>query len=144
MKVSEIMTDDVTLIGPDQPIWEAAKLMIRADTGVLPVAEDDRLIGVLTDRDIAARAVAEKKSPETKVRDVMSPEVLYCYADDDTEDVARNMGDNQVRRLPVLDRDKRLVGIISLGDLSQGVQPNVAGEAIAEISRPGGAHSHSH
>jgi CBS domain-containing protein len=141
MKVIEVMTDDVLLATPDQTIQEAAQLMAESDTGALPVRENDRLVGVITDRDIAIRAVAQNKSPDTLVREVMSQEVLYCYEDDDTEEVARNMGENQVRRLPVLNRDKRLVGIVSLADVSQGVQPDVAGEAIAEISKPGGPHS---
>jgi CBS domain-containing protein len=141
MKVNECMTTEVLLIGPAQTICEAAQLMADADTGALPVADNDRLVGVITDRDIAVRAVAEDLPPDTPVREVMSQEVLYCYDDEETDDVAKNMSENQIRRLPVVNRDKRLVGIISLGDLSQSVEPHTAGEVIAGISRPGGAHS---
>jgi CBS domain-containing protein len=141
MKVSEAMTRDVRLATPDQTICDAAKLMARIDAGALPVQQDDRLVGVITDRDIAVRAVAERKSPDTKVREVMSREVLYCYEDQDLDDVLRNMGAVKVRRLPVLNRDKRLVGIISLGDVALHHDPTKAEKAIRELSMPGGLHS---
>ena len=141
MKVQEAMTPDVRIARPDQSICEAARMMAECDAGVLPVGEDDHLVGVITDRDIAIRAVAEGKSPETSVREVMSKEVLYCFEDEDTEDVARNMGDNKVRRLPVLNRSKRLVGIVSIGDLALSNDLDTTGEALADISTPGGAHS---
>src|SRR4051812_49860114 len=117
MKVSEAMTRDVCVARPDLSIQEAAKLMADIDAGVLPVGENDRLVGMITDRDIALRAVAQGKGPQTAVRKVMTSDVRYCFEDEDT-DVARNMGDQQVRRLPVVNRDKRLVGILSLGDLA--------------------------
>ena len=141
MKVSEVMTRDVRLIEPTQTIRDAAKLMAEIDTGIMPVREGDRLIGMITDRDIAVRAIAEGKGPDTSVRDVMTEDVKYCYEDDDTGDVARNMADIQVRRLPVLTRDKRLVGIISLGDMAVTDSSGKAGEAVAGISQPGGQHS---
>ena len=143
MKVSEVMTRDVTVISPRQTISDAARLMADCDTGALPVGENDRLVGVITDRDIAIRAVAEHLSPDTPVRDVMSKEVLYCYEDETIEQVADNMGEQQIRRLPVVNRDKRLVGIISLGDLSRNAKSSTAGKAVAAISQPGGAHSQS-
>jgi CBS domain-containing protein len=117
-------------------------MMADCDSGVLPVGENDRLVGVITDRDIAVRGVAEGKSPDTKIRDVMSPDVRYCYEDEDITAVLRNMGDLQVRRLPVLSRDKRLVGIVSLSDLAtaNGLAAP-AGEALCDIARPGGEHS---
>ena len=141
MQIKEVMTRNVLLTSPDQTICDAAKLMAKCDAGALPVREGDKLVGVITDRDIAIRAVAEHCSADTPVRDVMTAQVLYCFEDEDTEHVARNMGENQVRRLPVLDRDKRLVGIVSIGDLSHGVQPRVTGEAIAGISKHGGQHT---
>jgi CBS domain-containing protein len=144
MKVSDVMTSEVLLVNSYHTICDAAQIMAKADTGALPVAEDDRLVGVITDRDIAVRAIAQRKGPDTLVSEVMSTEVLYCYEDEDAEHVAKNMGENQVRRLPVLNRQKRLVGIVSIGDLSQSLQPHTAGEAIADISRPGGAHSQTH
>jgi CBS domain-containing protein len=141
MKVSEVMTRDVQLIEPTQSIREAARLMAEMDAGIVPVREGDRLVGMITDRDIAVRAVAEGKGADTPIREVMTDDVKYCYEDDDTGDVARNMADIQVRRLPVLTREKRLVGIISLGDMAMSDGAAPAGEAVAGISQPGGQHS---
>jgi CBS domain-containing protein len=144
MKVRDAMSRDVRVANPDESIRNAARLMAEIDVGALPVGENDRLIGVITDRDIAVRAVAEGKAPTTKVRDVMSREVLYCYDDQSLDEIARNMADVQVRRLPVVDRDKRLVGIIALGDLARNEDAQTAGATIADISRPGGEHSQTH
>src|SRR5215207_9292157 len=141
MKVSGIMTRDVRLIEPTQTIRDAARLMAELDTGILPVREGDRLVGMITDRDITVRAVAQGRGPDTAVREVMTDEVKYCFEDDDTNNVARNMADIQVRRLPVLDSDKRLVGIISLGDIAVTDEARRAGEAVAGVSQPGGQHS---
>src|SRR5436305_677303 len=118
MKVSEAMTRDVRVANPNESLRDAARIMAEIDAGALPVGENDRLVGVITDGDIAMRAVAEGKDATTKVRDIMSREVLYCYDDQEIDHVARNMGDVKVRRLPVVNRDKRLVGIISLGDVA--------------------------
>ena len=141
MKVSKCMTRDVELVNPTQTIREAAQMMADLDAGALPVQQDDRLVGMITDRDIAVRAVAQGKSPETRVRDVMSPEVLYCFDDQEIEDVSRNMGEVKVRRLPVVNRDKRLVGIISIGDLALKEEQTLTGSTIARISKTGGNHS---
>jgi len=141
MKVSKCMTRDVELVNPAQTIREAAQMMADLDAGALPVQQDDRLVGMITDRDIAVRAVAQGKSPETPVRDVMSPEVLYCFDDQEIEDVSRNMGEVKVRRLPVVNRDKRLVGIISIGDLALKEEQTLTGSTIARISKTGGNHS---
>lgn len=142
MKVSEMMTRDVRLVRPDETIRAAAQLMGELDFGVLPVSENDRLVGMITDRDIAVRAIGAGRGPDTPVRDVMSREVLYCFEDQTTEEVARNMGDVQVRRLPVVDRNKRLVGILSLGDLARAnAAIGEAGEALHGITQPGGQHS---
>ncbi len=140
MKVSDIMTRDVRLLSPEQTIREAASLMAEIDAGAVPVGEDDRLIGMITDRDIVIRAVAQGKSPAKKVGDVMSKELLYCFENDDLEDVARNMARAQVRRLPVLNSHKRLVGIISLGDLARNDDPATVGQAVSKVSTPGGKH----
>ena len=140
MKVSEAMTREVVLCSPDKSIREAARMMLECDAGAIPVGDGDRLVGMITDRDIAVRAVARDLAPSTPIREVMSKEVLYCFEDEDIQHVAANMGDQQVRRLPVLDRNKRLVGIVSLGDLARQAQPRTTGEAVAAISRPGGAH----
>jgi CBS domain-containing protein len=136
MKVSKCMTRDVELVSPTQTIRDAAQMMADLDAGALPVQQDDRLVGMITDRDIAVRAVAQGKSPETPVRDVMSPEVLYCFDDQEIEDVSRNMGEVKVRRLPVVNRDKRLVGIISIGDLALKEEQTLTGSTIAVSRRP--------
>lgn len=141
MKVSSCMTTDVQIADPEQTLQAVALMMGRLDAGVLPVSENDRLVGMITDRDIAIRGVAEGKGPEAKVRDVMSIKVRYCFDDEDVEDVLHNMGDLQIRRLPVLNRDKRLVGIISLGDLATKGEAIGTGKALSGISQPGGEHS---
>lgn len=144
MKVKEAMTRDVRLVRPDQTIREAAHLMAELDIGCLPVEENDRMIGMITDRDIAVRAVSEGRGPQTPIRDVMSTEVKYCYDDQTVEEITRNMADIRVRRLPVVNRSKRLVGILSLGDLAvDETAQDEAGEALCGISRPGGQHSQS-
>ena len=135
MKVRELMTPNVKIASPDDTLQHAAELMIDIDAGALPVGEGDRLVGMLTDRDITVRAVAKGKAPgQTKVREVMSPNIKYVYDDESLEDVARNMGDLQVRRLPVLNREKRLVGIVSLGDLAL-KKKSSAGDALKGISK---------
>ena len=140
MKVKDVMTTNVRLARPDQTIAEAARAMSECDAGALPVGDDTRLVGMITDRDIAIRAIAKDLGPETLVRDVMSKDVLYCFEDEALDHVADNMGEQRVRRLPVLNREKRLVGILSFGDLATVVKPKTTGEAIAAISRPGGPH----
>jgi CBS domain-containing protein len=118
MKVRNCMTNDVQIANPDQTIREVAQVMARLDAGSVPVGDNDRLVGMITDRDIAIRGIATGKGPDAKVRDVMSRDVKYCFDDEEIDEVLHNMGDLQVRRLPVLNRGKRLVGIISLGDLA--------------------------
>lgn len=136
MDVREVMTPDVVIASPDDTLQHAAEMMIDIDAGVLPVGEKDRLVGMLTDRDITVRAVAAGKVPsECKVREVMSPEIKYIYEDESLEDAARNMSQLQIRRLPVLNRDKRLVGIVSLGDLAL-KKKATAGDALKGVSRP--------
>jgi CBS domain-containing protein len=143
MRVSECMTREVRIANPGQSIREVARIMAEIDAGVLPVGEDDRLVGMITDRDIAIRAVAEGKGPDTPVRDVMSTEqVLYCFEDEDLTQVAKNMGEQQVRRLPVVNREKRLVGIVSLGDVAQ-TEARSANKAVKGVSKPSGQHNQS-
>jgi predicted transcriptional regulator len=135
------MSRNVRVVGPDDTIEEIAKIMARADTGVLPVGEDDRLIGMLTDRDIAVRLVAQGKNPaQTKVREVMTAEVKYCFEDEELEHVAENMAEQRLRRLPVLNREKRLVGMLSIGDLATELSPELAGRALGGIAQEGGPH----
>ena len=140
MKVRDAMTGDVRLTNPDRSIREAAGMMAEQDIGALPIGENDRLVGMITDRDIAVRAVARGLGPDAKIRDVMSPNVMYCFDDEELEDAAHNMGDIKVRRLPVLNRDKRLVGIISVSDLTRREDARQIGKVMAGISSPGGAH----
>jgi CBS domain-containing protein len=134
MRVHEIMSSSVELVGPDTPIRDAACVMRDNDIGALPVGENDRLIGMVTDRDIAVRAVAEGLGATAKVRDVMSEGIDYCFEDDDVDDAAAKMSQAQVRRLAVLNRDKRLVGVLSLGDIAQGGDADVAGVALEGVT----------
>lgn len=143
MRAKEAMTPEVKLTSPEQTIQEAARTMAEIDAGILPVSQGDRLVGMISDRDIAVRAVARGLPPSTPVGEVMSREVLYCFEDEDIEEIAENMSEMQVRRLPVLNRDKRLVGIISLADIATKEGPESAGEAVCGISEPGGQHSQS-
>lgn len=140
MKVSECMSTDVELCSPDDEIRSAARTLREIDAGSMPVGENDRLVGMITDRDICIRAVAEGMGPETKVRHVMSSSPRWCFEDEDLEDVADKMAEFKIRRLPVLSREKRLVGMISLGDVSL-ADGMSSGRALHEISEPGGMHS---
>jgi CBS domain-containing protein len=135
------MTREVRLADPNDTIAEAAKVMARLDAGVLPVGANDKLVGMITDRDIAIRAIAQGKGPDARVGEVMNAEVKYCFDDQEIDEVLRNMGELQLRRLPVLNHQKRLVGIISLGDMAANGQAKLAGDALGDISRRGGMHS---
>ncbi|HEY0113490.1 MAG TPA: CBS domain-containing protein [Allosphingosinicella sp.] len=144
MKIAECMSTDLQIAKPDQPIQEAAQFMLRADAGSLPVCDGDRLVGMITDRDIAVRAVAEGRGPETMVQEAMTDHVDYCYDDDAVEDVAVRMSDLQVRRFPVISRqDNKLVGMVSLGDISRSDQSEAASVALDGITDPGGQHNQS-
>ena len=138
MQISEIMSRDVAIAAPGDSVQKVAQKMAEIDAGIIPVGEKDRLVGMISDRDIVLRAVAKGKSPgKCTARDVMSPDIKYCYEDEKLEDAARNMATLQVKRLPVLDRDKRLVGIVSLGDLA--CEPEAdehSKEALQGISQP--------
>jgi CBS domain-containing protein len=140
MKVSEVMTSDVQTVTPDQSAREAASFMLRAEAGSIPVTEGDKVIGMITDRDIAVRGVAEGRGPDTPVRELMTDHVICARRDDDVDDVARRMSEEQVRRLPVLDDDDRLCGIVSLGDLARESRGEEAHEALEGVSQPGGSH----
>ncbi|HEY0445361.1 MAG TPA: CBS domain-containing protein [Allosphingosinicella sp.] len=144
MKVAECMSPDIETVTPEQPIREAAQFMLRADTGVLPVLDSDNLIGMITDRDIAVRAVAEGRGPDTPVRDVMTDDALFVYDDQDVEDAAVMMSDAQVRRLAVKSRENdTLVGVISLADISRSDEGEAASVALGGITDPGGEHNQS-
>jgi len=141
-RVADAMSRNVRLASPEDTVQQAARLMREEDTGVLPVGENDRLVGIVTDRDVAVRVAAEGKSPaDTKVREVMTQEVRYVFEDEDLQRAAETMAEQQVRRLAVLNREKRLVGVVSLGDIAtEGGMPRVAGRAMVGIAQPGGSH----
>jgi len=140
MKISEVMTRDVQTIRPDQSAQDAARFMLKADAGSIPVTDGDRLIGMITDRDIAVRGVAKGYGPDTPVRELMTDDVVCARFDDEVEDVASKMSSAQVRRLPVVDEQERLCGIVSLGDLGREADTDTAAEALEGVSQPGGRH----
>ena len=135
-KISEVMTGDVRIARPDDTIRSAAEQMAQGDVGSLPVGEGDRLIGMITDRDIVVRAVAAGKNDSTPVREIMTANIRYCYADDDVLVVARNMSELGVRRLPVLDRDKRLVGIVALSNFSGSATDKARDTLLEGVATP--------
>jgi CBS domain-containing protein len=140
MKVSEVMTKDIETVRPDQQARDAARFMLHADAGSIPVTDGERLIGIITDRDIAVRGVALGYGPETLVSELMTSGVVSAHADEPIEDAARKMGEAQVRRLPVIDDQERLVGIVSLGDLARETDEDTAGQALEGVSAPGSQH----
>ena len=140
MKVSDVMTRDVQTVRPDQPVQEAASFMLSVDAGSIPVSDGGRLVGMITDRDIAVRGVAKGYGPDTPVRELMTDDVICVREDEDVDDVASKMSDAQVRRLPVVDSDERLCGIVSLGDLSREADEDCASEALEGVSERGGQH----
>lgn len=142
MQISECMSTDIRIVSPQDTLQHAARIMSEIDAGFLPVGEDDRLVGMLTDRDIAIRGVGAGGGAQSRVEEAMTREVHYCFEDEDEEDAFNVMADLQVRRLPVLSRDKRLVGIVSLGDIARD-DNTYAGAALASISRDTGIHSQS-
>ncbi|HEY3516934.1 MAG TPA: CBS domain-containing protein [Gammaproteobacteria bacterium] len=137
MRIQDVMTAEVSFVRPDTPILEIARKMRDGDIGATPVVENERLVGMVTDRDVVVRVIAEGGDIRDKTaRDAMSPGILYCFVDESVEAVLENMGDQQIRRLPVVDREKRLVGVVSLGDLALSGKRKAAGEALQEISQP--------
>ena len=137
MLIRNVMTEHVMTVRPEATIFEVARLMRDEDIGAVPVAEGDRLLGMVTDRDIVIRAVADGQlARHPDVRSIMSQRILYCFADQRVEEVLDNMGEMQVRRLPVVDRDKRLVGMVSIGDLSGKASLARAGDSLNRISWP--------
>jgi len=140
MKISEVMTRDVKTVSPDQTAREAASFMLSEDAGSMPVSDGDRLVGMITDRDIAVRGVARGQGPDTPIRDLMTDEIICVRESDSVEDVARKMSEAQVRRLPVVDENQKLCGIVSLGDLSRETNDESAHHALEGVSQPGGQH----
>jgi CBS domain-containing protein len=136
-KLKDLMSRDVQVISPDGTIKDAAQQMRKGNFGMMPVGENDRMIGAISDRDIAIRAVADGKGPTTKVRDVMTERIVWAYEDDSVDVAVKLMSEHQIRRLPIVNAAKRLVGIVALGDVAV-VKSDVeaAGEALSEISKP--------
>src|SRR3954470_19724318 len=134
MKISEVMTRDVQTVRPDQPVQQAASFMLDADAGSIPVTDGDRLIGMITDRDIAVRGVAKGYGPDTPVRELMTDDLVVVRVDDDVEEAANKMSEAQVRRLPVVDENERLCGIVSLGDLARETDDECAGQALEGVT----------
>jgi len=142
MRLKEIMTPKPECVSPEDSLEDAARKMRNLDVGPLPVCDNDRLAGMITDRDIVVNAVAEGRNPQTtKVREAMTGKVIYCFDDQDVEEAARTMQEHQVRRLVVLNRDKRMVGIVSLGDLATETgDRGRAGDVLHDVSEPATAH----
>lgn len=137
-KIREVMTRDVEVINPNDTLRDAAEKMRSLNVGPLPVCDGQRVLGMITDRDIVVRAIAVGKDPNsTQVSDVMSSGIEYCFDDDDTENILERMRDKQIRRMIVVDRNKKLVGIVALGDLAGEVSEHKVGEALEGISEPG-------
>ena len=141
MKVSQAMNRGARIIGANEPLKKAAQIMAKEGIGFLPVEERDRLVGMLTDRDIVTRAVAQGKDGSARVRDAMTSDVKYCFDDEDLDLVMENMAEIQVRRLPVMNRDKRLVGVLSLADAARCHSPEATGIAFSGVVSPGGVHA---
>jgi CBS domain-containing protein len=136
MKVKDVMTPDCAYCTSDDTVVHAAQIMARSDIGFVPIANDNKLVGTLTDRDIAVRAVAQRKDPaETRVSELMTDKVYYCFDDQECADVAANMGEMQVRRLPVDNRHKQRLAMISLGDIARSGETDLAGNALSGIAR---------
>jgi CBS domain-containing protein len=134
-KISELMTTDVKVVRPNETVQRAAKMMADLDVGAIPVCDGKRLQGMITDRDITIRAMANGRGADTPVSEVMTADVVWCTAEDDSQDVLNRMADQQIRRIPVVDKDRNLVGIVALGDLAIEDERNVD-EALRDISMP--------
>lgn len=141
MKVADVMTRGAQIARPDETLQQVARRMAAEDIGFMPVGDDDHLVGMITDRDIVIRAVAAGRGYDTLVREIMTKDVKYCFDDENMDEVAQNMGDIQVRRLPVVNRDKRLIGVVSLADGALKDSPEVIGIALSAVVVPGHAHA---
>ena len=138
MRISDIMTRDVQVARPEDTLRDAAETMARIDAGSLPICDGRRLLGIVTDRDIVVRGLAKGLGADSGVTQVMTEGVEYCFEDDDLVEVSDKMAASQIRRIPVVDRDKNLVGIVSLGDVAREARPAEAGDVLEEVSQPGG------
>lgn len=140
-QVRDVMTRDVTTVTPEARLADVARIMRDEDIGSVPVAQGDELLGMITDRDLVVRALAEGDGIEQRTAgDVMTPGVQCCREDQNVGDVLKDMGDQQIRRLPVVDSEQRLVGIVSIGDLSREARPKQVGKSLEDISQPSTGH----
>jgi CBS domain-containing protein len=140
MNIRDLMTSDVQTVAPGDRVQQAASFMLSADTGSIPVCDGDKVIGMITDRDIAVRGIGKGLGPDCTVSELMSKDIICARDTDDVQSIAQRMSDKQVRRMPVVDADDRLVGMISLGDLSRQSQESAATTALEGVSAPGGQH----
>ena len=138
MRISDIMTRDVQVARPEDTLRDAAETMARIDAGSLPVCDGRRLLGIVTDRDIVVRGLAKGLGADSSITQVMTEGVEYCFDDDDLVEVSDKMAASQIRRIPVVDRDRNLVGIVSLGDVAREARPAESGDVLEEVSQPGG------
>lgn len=143
MKIRDIMTKNVEPARPEEPVQSVAQRMARGDFGFAPVCEGKKVIGTVTDRDLAIRVLAGGMPATTPVAEVMTREVSYAFAEDRVEEVLEKMSREQIRRLPIVDENRELVGVVSLGDLSSKVKERFAGEALEDISKPRGTQTFS-
>jgi CBS domain-containing protein len=141
MRVGEAMNRGAHIVNANDTLKKAAEIMAEEDVGFLPVEEDDRLIGMITDRDIVTRCVAQGRDGDARVRDAMTRDVKYCYDHDDLDAVMENMAEIQVRRMPVMSEEKRLIGILSLADAARCYSPDTVGIAFSGVVSPGGEHA---
>jgi CBS domain-containing protein len=140
MRVFDVMSEQVCMISANASVGEAARLMAAENVGFLPVQEGDRLVGTVTDRDLVLRCLAQNKDASARVRDVMTYDVRYCFEEDDLDAVIDNMAEQQIRRMPVVNLQKRLVGVLSLADAARIYSPAAAGIALSGVTSPGGMH----
>jgi CBS domain-containing protein len=140
MNIRDLMTSDVQTVSPTDTVQQAAGFMLSADTGSIPVCDGGKIVGMITDRDIAVRGIGKGFGPDCSVADLMSKDVVCARDTDDVQAIAQQMSDKQVRRMPVLDADEKLVGMVSLGDLSRQEQESAAATALEGVSAPGGQH----
>lgn len=138
--IKDIMSPDPRMLSPQESVSEAARIMAEEDIGTVLIGAGDRVVGILTDRDIVVRALAESRGADCPVSDVMTPGIKYVFDDESVDDLIRNMGTQKVRRFPVLNRSKRLVGVVSLGDLANRAPQARSQKALQEISRPAQPH----
>ena len=140
MKITDVMTKDIQTVSPSDTAQQAASFMLGSDTGSIPVCDGDTVVGMITDRDIAVRGTAKGLGPDAKVSELMSSDIVCASSDDSVEDIARKMAERQVRRMPVIDQDDKLVGMVSLGDLSRHSREEAAATALEGVSKEGGDH----